>query len=175
MMETINVKELGDSFFNKDFENFIDKQPYMAFVVLSALLEFIGKVYCHITLNQNTNISGDICYRAINNILSINKYMVFNDKKETKDGKKDINTLFTWLRCGMLHSLIPDGTLVLTDKENSLEKKVVGSKELYQDLKNAWEEIKKNPEFKECLEVEALAINNSYSANTSTIINQVTG
>ena len=50
----LSLKELGDSFFCDDMNDFVKKQPYMSFVIMSAMLEFLGKCYRQCSNFQET-------------------------------------------------------------------------------------------------------------------------
>ncbi len=138
----MSLLEFGDNLFCDDLRNIVHNHPYLSFVLLSATLEYIGKC-----LSSDKDIfkqgqSEKNCYNAINSILALSKYKKFNRCKA--NGKKNTNLLYTELRCGMVHSLVPKTGVILSDNKNELEKNVVGCKDLYEDLCNAWKEIKGN-------------------------------
>lgn len=135
-MDTINLKQLGDSFFNIDFERFIDSQPYMSFVVMAGIIEFMGKcIQKRSDFLESGHSEGDYYY-VINNVTALSKYDKFNYNYKNKSGKgMDSNYLYKVVRCGMVHAFIPKETIYLSDKDNDLSNKIVSAKELYSDLK----------------------------------------
>lgn len=153
----MNLKELGDDFFCPETEKIVKTKPYWSFVLMAAMFEFMGKCLVKDAHKSPTQNSRDYFKKSLADIPSLNKYQVLNSN----------NDLYHNFRCGMLHSLQPDGSLKLTNKKNDLSHNIVGAKELYGDLKNAWEEIKSNPSILNYLESnDALIINNSVSGST---------
>lgn len=136
----MSLKEVGDSFFNEHVEKFIIEQPFLSFVILSSMIEFMGKCYkCRKDFHESGHSKEDY-YDAINNLQFLQKYIVFN----YGDTKDKCNHMYKWLRCGMLHAFLPKEGIKLASGNNDLNNKIVGAKELYTDIKNAWDEIKKD-------------------------------
>lgn len=128
----MTIKELGDSFFCEKVEKVIDDIPYLSFVVLSVILEFIAK--CRLS-NFETDTRGKTKNNyndAINKIEALKKYRYLSDCK---------CDLYTSLRCPMVHSCTPKDDIILSPDKNDLENKTIGAKELYGDLRLAWKEI----------------------------------
>ena len=163
----MDVRELGDSLFSKELENFVKCQPYMAFVNLSALLEFIAR--CKYQKRDNDYKTGDLCANAINSIKALEKYKTMNYETEEK---KMSNYLYKSIRCGMLHSILPKKEVILNAGANDLDNKVVGALELYGDIQKAWDELKKTIELQEYLETDVLNISGTFSGSTQTSIVQ---
>lgn len=128
----MTIKELGDSFFDEKMEKVIDDFPYMSFVILSVILEFIAK--CRLsdfdadTRGKTKNYFTD----AINDIEALRKYRSLSDCN---------CDLYTSLRCPMVHSCTPKDDIILSPDKNDLENKTIGAKELYGDLRLAWKEV----------------------------------
>ena len=137
----MSLKDVGDSFFcaNDDLERLVQNQPYMSFVIMSSLIEFIGKCYKRRLDFQTQYKSKEDYFDVINNLESLKKYREFN-----KEGQ--VNELYTLLRCGMLHALLPKEDMHLAPGSNDFNKKIIGASELYSDIKNAWVEVKTIPE-----------------------------
>lgn len=76
---------------------------------------------------------------AIDNINALSSYRIFN---YNTGGNRHSNKLYKALRCGLLHAAMPDVDIVLSSNTNELGRNTVGCKSLYDDIKNAWEEIK---------------------------------
>jgi len=140
----MSLKEVGDSFFNEDMENFIKRQPYMSFVILSGMIEFLGKCFSRRNDFQESNHSKGDYYDVINNLESLQKYKIFNEGDE----KEKRNHMYKELRCGMVHALLPKTKIKLTSTDNELRNYTIGARELYSDIKNAWEEIYENDDIK---------------------------
>ena len=161
-----NLLKVGNSLFNKDFEDFITKQPYMAFVVLSAILDFIGHCF---QMDQSSSIDTvKIFYDVINNINALSNYRDLNyNYTNKKDNEINSNYLYKYLRCGMVHELLPKGDIVLSPDRNDLSKRIVGAKELYEDMKKAWEELKSLPDVSSYMEAtDALKVVDVLSGST---------
>ena len=159
----VNIRKLGDSLFSTELEELVNNQPYMAFVNLSAILEFIARCKYYKLFDEVSGKIGDMCYDAINNIKALEKYKELN---YPNGEKKEANHLYKSIRCGMLHSLLPKKEIKLNDDNNDLNNMVVGAKELYHDLKEAWEEVKKESELLTIMNLEVIQVNLSTSAKT---------
>jgi hypothetical protein len=138
-METKSLKDLGDHLFSKevkaDVKAFIEKQPYLSFTMLSAILEFVARYYSGEDDWHKCNISKRICCELISNVTALEKY-----RQYTKVG--DDSLLYTELRCGILHSLAPGETIKLDGVSNDVSKLTIGASDLYDDLEKAWVEVK---------------------------------
>ncbi len=169
-MITKTIEEVGDSLFCNELEDLVKKNPFMAFVIMSAILEFIAKCNKKPVDFFSSGHSQIDCYEAINNINALNKYSIFN--KTTKDSKgkdKNNNDLYEKLRCGMLHSFFPKGGIILSSSTNDLSKKIVGAHEFYCDLQKAWNEIKNDSDTRSYITSESiLGIDGVLSSHTST-------
>lgn len=167
-MDTINLKQLGDSFFNIDFERFIDSQPYMSFVVMAGIIEFMGKCIQKRSDFHKSGHSEKDFSSVFEIVTSLNKYQKLNKNDKAKSSKdKDCNYLYKAVRCGMVHAFIPKENIYLSDKDNDLSNSIVGAKELYSDLKNAWKEICMRTDVKDYLsKKEAIQIQGNVSGST---------
>lgn len=148
----IDIIELGNSLFNKDFEDFIDRQPYMAFVIMSAMLEFLAKCSKHVF---NRNLKHNEIINEIKNIKVLKKYTQMKFVKG--------EDIYSVLRCGMVHSLIPDQGIKLTKDTNDLCNMTIGANEFYADLNKAWQVLKQNASLNK---FNALQIDETTSSRT---------
>lgn len=135
----MSLKDFGDKLIYEFIEPLIESNPYLSFMVLSASIEFIGKCR-NKKKNPHANKSGDNMFVfAIDNINALSSYRIFN---YNTGGNRHSNKLYKALRCGLLHAAMPDVDIVLSSNTNELGRNTVGCKSLYDDIKNAWEEIK---------------------------------
>ena len=162
---SMTLKEFGDKFIN-DVNPIVDTNPYLAFFIMSAALEFISRCKACLPNFHKKDGSSDRYVKAINNIKALKPYRIFNRQTiyKTKNGKykkKNTNDLYSVIRCGLLHAGMPNEGLTLSSELNELENKVVGCKSLYADIRNAWQELKSNTKVLSYLEsTNALTISN---------------
>ena len=87
------LKEVGDSFFSDNVKHLVEEEPYWSFVLLSAMIEFMGKCYSiakgldsrtSIKDMQKSGLSETDFYNSINQITALKKYKIFNYKKKNK-------------------------------------------------------------------------------------------
>lgn len=159
----VNVRELGDSLFSNELKELVNNQPYMAFVNLSAILEFIARCKYDKLFDEKSGEIGDWCYNAINQIKALEKYKELN---YPNGERKEVNHLYKSIRCGMLHDLLPKKGIKLNDDANDLDNMVVGAKELYHDLNEAWDEIKKESDLETIMNKEVIQVSQTISAKT---------
>lgn len=170
----MTIQEVGDSFFCDELKQLVDEKPYMAFVIMASILEFIGKCYHKHPDFQKRRKSKNDYFVAINELESLEKYSVFNYPPDNNGQVPNNNYLYTNLRCGMVHAFLPEGDIILAPSENDLSKKIVGAQELYTDLHNAWEEIKQNADIASYLnENFALNVAGELSGSTSTNVVEI--
>lgn len=138
-LSAMSLKEFGDKLINEYIEPLVISNPYLAFMVLSASIEFIGK--CRHRLKKphmnGTKVQNNMFVDAIDNINALSPYRAF----DYKTSKGHSNKLYTSLRCGLLHAAMPNVGIILSSEENEIERNVVGCKSLYSDIKSAWIEI----------------------------------
>ena len=146
--KAMSLKEFGDMFINDWIDPLIESNPYLSFMVLSASIEFIGKCRKKIKDPHANKIGDNMFVYAIDSINALSSYRKFN---YSTGGNKHSNKLYKALRCGLLHAAMPDVGVVLSSDYNELGRNTVGSKSLYDDIKNAWEEIKGIPDVEEYL------------------------
>lgn len=143
-----SLLDIGNGFFeNNEVEQFITNNPYMGFVLMSAMIEFLGKCCLQQNTFSDSRHSEEDFLRAITDISPLQKYKkwdfkVKSPKAKTQTKEKTTNKLYTELRCGMLHSLLPKGGISLAPKSTDLDKNIVGAVDLYNDLKDAWAELR---------------------------------
>jgi len=148
-----SIRQVGDSIFDKRMSQLAKRYPYQSFVVMSAALEFLGKVYSKRKDFQESGHSKDDCNTVIENLSALNKYSKYND-------------LYHNLRCSMLHAFSPDG-IILTRCLNDIGSNKIGARQLCSDLRKAWEELKKLPDYqKHIMETYILDINGTMSGST---------
>lgn len=126
----MTLEEFGDKFI-KDLEPMVSSNPYIAFLVLSTTLEFIARCKNMESNFQDDKKTKEKFIKAINSIKAFTPYRNLSDK------------LYK-LRCGMVHTTMPSEDIILSSDENDLEKNVIGCKSLYNDIKEAWQEIKRD-------------------------------
>ena len=164
----MNLKEIGDSFFCDKLKEFVDKSPYLSFVLLSAIFEFMGN--CNRKGQGSKDNSKDIFNDLINNVDALKEYRVF------KDNNKDYNYLYKYLRCGMLHEMIPKKEIVLCPDRNNLSQNIIGAKNLYEDMEKAWDELKSSPEVSKYIEnTDALTVFDEFSGSTASSMAVIMG
>lgn len=164
----MNLKEIGDSFFCNQLKELVDKNPYFAFVLLSAILEFLGN--CNRKGKGSKDDTKDIFNDLINNVDAFKEYRKF------KDDTKDYNYLYKYLRCGMLHEMIPKNEIVLCPDRNNLSQNVIGAKNLYEDMEKAWDELKSSPEVSKYMEsTDALTVFDVFSGTTASSMAAIMG
>lgn len=167
----MNLKDIGNSFFCDQLEKFVSESPYLAFVLLSSLLEFMGNCYQKSQGSKNT--TREIFFNLINNNEALKEYRRFNYKvKDQKSGIDiDNNYLYKYLRCGMLHELLPKEDIVLCPDRNDLSQKVIGAKNLYEDMKRAWDELKSLSDVSSYMEsTDVLIVFDAFSGSTTSSI-----
>lgn len=170
--EKKNLVQVGDSFF-KDaaIKELIEKNPYVSFIVLSALLEFLGKCNKLPRDFVTENESSRDCYDVINNLEALKEYRVLNYKVTHKKGKEiDKNYLYSGLRCGMLHAMLPAEDIILTPEENDTQNKKIGAKILYEDFCKAWSELKEKEDILQ--EMEKTTVLKIVESSTGSTVNE---
>jgi hypothetical protein len=160
-METKSLKDLGDSFFCPATESLVKSQPYLAAVLLFAIWEFIARCRRGVESDlHKTGISQEVCSELIDQAdpNPLKDYQALNAKPDC--------LLYKGLRCGMIHSFMPDKKIKITQGQNDLDNKVIGIEALYQDLHKAWLQVcTDQKDFVE--KTSALHVDNSISGTTS--------
>ena len=131
-MKQYTVESFIDQFVFSDTKTILSSNPYQAFALLSIGLEMLGRCFCRGPWAKSPGSEIDF-YTAIQNCPELQKYQVFNIIKATKKSTKNTNVLYSMLRCGMVHSLMPDKVLVLVPDNNDLPNNIIGCDELYND------------------------------------------
>jgi hypothetical protein len=158
-METKSLKDLGDSFFCPATESLVKSQPYLAAVLLFAIWEFIARCRRGVERDlHQTGSSKKFCSKLIGKAKDLKKYQALNAKPDC--------LLYKGLRCGMIHSFMPDKKIKIRQGQNDLDNKVIGIEALYQDLHKAWLQVcTDQKDFVE--QTSALHVDNSISGTTS--------
>ena len=157
--EAMTLEEYGDKLINDDLGKLVESNPYFAFIVLASAIEFIAR--CRD--GNNAKESGKKYVETIDCLNSFEKYRKFTIIK----GKGHTNKIYTDLRCGLLHTTMPDKGIKLSSGENELQNNVVGCVSLYEDVKKAWAEIKSDPSILQYLQTnKGLVISETLPSNT---------
>ena len=153
------ILQVGDSIFDKRLSQLAKRYPYQSFVVMSAALEFLGKCYNKLNNFQKDGNSKIICNSVISELSSLEDYRKFDN-------------FYHSLRCGMLHAFVPDG-IILSRKKNNIENNIIGAQQFCKDLRNAWAELKRNPEIMSFMNrKDVLTVDGRLSGGTPTEISQ---
>ena len=161
----MNLKEVGDSLFCDQLKGIVDQSPYLAFILLSAILEFMGN--CNKRGRGSKYSTKEIFFDLINNSEALKDYKKLNFRNDKNENN---NYLYKYLRCGILHEVLPKGDIVLCPDRNDLSgtKKTIGAKNLYEDMKKAWEELKSSSEISSYLEeTDAVCVIDEFSGSTA--------
>lgn len=118
----------------------INTSPFLACMAMAAGIEFLGKCLDPVGLWDEDGKSTDDFKTAINKL--------FPSYSQTIDSGK----LYHELRCGLLHLCVPKNGLALSDNGKNLREETIGNKtrivinckQLYEDFKNACNEVMKN-------------------------------
>ena len=129
----VSVKEFIENYYIKDLEGLINNHPFTAFLVISCGIEFLGKC-----LSSNDWFDRGHSTDDFNNALkvfdSLNKYSSLGLEFNKNDGE-DIS-LYSRIRCGIVHSSVPKIGLSITEGKNNLPNEI-GLKDLSKDFINA--------------------------------------
>ena len=68
-----NIRQVGDSIFDKRMSQLVKRYPYQSFVVMSAALEFLGKTYSKRNNFQEGGHSSADCDDVIKNLPALKK------------------------------------------------------------------------------------------------------
>ena len=144
MKKDISLQNFINQFIIDDIKPIVENHAYLAFVLLSAAIEFLGKCLSNADDWQTLGESEyDFC-NAIQTCPSLNKYKVKFGESTTVKGHNNVykNKLYKELRCAMVHALQPNSDIVLGRERNDLENNIIGCRELYEDVVKACEHIK---------------------------------
>lgn len=144
MKRNISLQDFIDKFIIGDLKPIVESQPYLAFVLLSATIEFLGKCLSNTNDWQKTGESEFNFCNAIQTYPSFDKYKVKFGESTTLKNHNMVykNKLYKELRCAMVHALQPTSEIVLRGERNDLENNIVGCRELYEDVIAACEFVK---------------------------------
>ena len=144
MKKDISLQNFINKFIIDDIKPIVNSQAYLAFVLLSAAIEFLGKCLSKADDWQTSGESEyDFC-NAIQTYPSLNKYKVKFGESTTVKGHNNVykNKLYKELRCAMVHALQPSSKIILRGERNDLENNIIGCQELYEDVVAACEFVK---------------------------------
>lgn len=111
-----------------EMQDIVEKHPYHAFALLSIFIEVIGKSINNDDDWQHFESKGKDFKVALNSCLSLQKY-------------QNVNDLYGVLRCGMNHAFMPKEGIQLGSDYNDFANNTIGCKEMYRDIKDAWNSI----------------------------------
>ena len=144
MEDKISLQDFIDKFIIVGIKPVVDNQPYLAFILLSSAIEFLGKCINNTDdWHKRGNSKYNFCY-VIGKLDSLDKYKVAfgTDKNVNDQCNIKENRLYDELRCAMVHAIQPSQGIVLRDKNNDLANNTIGCKDLYEDVVKACEEVK---------------------------------
>lgn len=103
----MNVQDFIKQLYIKEIGEIKDEHPYMAYMVMGAGIEFLGKVLAQPSRNDwfKERESRSDFTTAVSSLPGLNKY----------DRIKDV--LYEQLRCGLLHSSLPKDDVKLGDNK----------------------------------------------------------
>ena len=111
-----------------DMQDIVEQHPYHAFALLSICIEVIGKSINNDKDWQHFEPKGKDFNEALNLCPTLQKY-------------QNVKDLYSILRCGMNHAFLPKEGIKLAPDNNDLANNIIGCKELYDDIKDAWNGI----------------------------------
>ena len=173
-MAEFSLEYFMDQVVLSDTKQILQTHQYHAVAIIAVGIEIIGKCFCKGNYNKS-GPSEDCFYIAIQKCPELAKYQYFNTIKVIKrrwcifsrKKEKQTNELYTGLRCGMLHSLIPNGFKLVPDKHNFATREF-GCLELYNDVYQAWQSIKsKQTKIKKDLTENVYKVEGVASGSTS--------
>lgn len=143
------LNEMGD---------IVNKHPFHAFALLSIMIEVLGKCLSPKDWQQGGNSQTDF-NQALAKYPSLQKY-------------RGISNLYSILRCGMAHALLLKSGVILVPDKNDILNSTIGGKDLYQDICQAWKDVKSGIVISQKdLDANVMSVNGNASGTTkSTII-----
>lgn len=148
-----NATTFIQKFVVEDLEDIVKHHPYHAFFLLSSAIELLGKCLNSSPDWQNTS---NVDFNNALNLPGLSKY------------KSIQNEMYSSLRCGLLHACMPKEDLRLVQGKNDIPNKVIGCTELYDDVKIAWSELKKNKTIKKDMTKEIFEVDMSINSSGMT-------
>ncbi len=136
--QIVTVKDFIEDYYIKELEQLIeDKYAFTAFLVISCGIEFLGKCLSPYDWFDR-GYSTDDFNNALKVFDSLNKYSSLGLEFNKNDGE-DIS-LYSIIRCGIVHSSVPKIGLSITEGKNNLPNEI-GLKDLSKDFMNACRSI----------------------------------
>jgi hypothetical protein len=145
----VTVEEYIRNTLMKEIKEIGNTYPYLGFFLISSGIEFLGKCINPSSDWQQSGNSTDDFENAIDTFKSLNQYKRYT--KRGDNGIKSAISLYSSLRCGLVHAMLPKDNLQLhkgsdesTTKINGVEKD--GKLHLYfdnffDDFSNACKEL----------------------------------
>lgn len=173
--QTATTRNLSiEDFINKYLIDEIGKikenHPYMAFVLMSSGIEFLGRYMRNQLTKPNV---GRYCFNyAIKNLEPLNSYL-------GKVGFDDISNLYGEFRCGLIHQYRIANTQIILSDQNSEGARTINCDDFYkafaESCKDAVAYVKnKNLEPYSFITETPIVKNGIISSTTGTTITQVT-
>lgn len=134
-------------------DDIVNNHPYHAFTLLSIMIEVLGKCLSPGDWQQGGNSKEDF-NKALKEYPSLRKY-------------QNVSDLYSDLRCGMAHALLLKSGVVLVPDENDLFNCIIGCKDLYLDICQAWEDLKSGQvTSQKDLDADVMPVNGEASGTT---------
>lgn len=129
----ITIKDFVLDHLKKEIGTLVDDHPFMAFILMSIGIEFLGRCISYDTIDKikdEDHVSAKMFKKAIDNLDALAKY-------RTMDG------LYSSLRCGLTHSLMVKNDIQLSNSKNSMDgsDKTLGCRDFYEDFAKACDEL----------------------------------
>ena len=113
-------------------EDIVNNHPYHAFALLAIFIVMLGKCLSEGDWQQ-VNHSKEDFNRALIEYPSLEKYQTVSD-------------LYSILRCGIAHAMLIKPGVILVPDTNDLPNKIIGCRDFYNDICQAWERLKSSKE-----------------------------
>ena len=158
MRQDMSIKECIDNILS-DLQSVVEEKPYIAFYTLFVLVEFLGKCLNDLEWEDKNHSSSDF-FQAIYTYPSLKDYKILE--------KGNYNDLF-YVRCSLAHRMLADTEFRLDKDKNDLNQKIIGCKDFYADIQQAWKDAKEgNVNVKKNLDEIKMTTIDSLSGSTMT-------
>lgn len=125
----VSVKQYIEKYIMASVEDLVEREQHLpAFLMISCGIEFLGKCIGSKPF-EDRDYQGGNFKNALASFSSLNKYIL--------NCSIDI---YTNLRCGIVHSLLPDNNIMLVEGKNNLPN-VIGLKDLKDDFITACNDL----------------------------------
>ena len=125
----VSVRQYIEEYIMRSVEELVDRDQYLpAFLMISCGIEFLGKCIGSRPF-RDRGYKGNNFKNALAGFSSLNKYKINSSVDIYKN-----------LRCGIVHSLLPDNRIMLVEENNNLPN-VIGLKNLKDDFITACNDL----------------------------------